>query len=70
LGTNFFVQHRIISAVKGVQFVSGRMSYIILRGRWHNIIVLNVHAPYEEESDDSKDSFYKELEQAFDHLPK
>jgi len=33
-----------------------------LRGRWCNIIVLNVHAPREEKSDDSKDSFYVELE--------
>jgi len=70
LGTNFFVQHRIISAVKGVQFISDRMSYIILRGCWCYIIVLNMHAPSEEKSDDSKDSFYKELEQVFDHFPK
>ena len=41
------------------------MSYIVLRGRWRNIIFLNVHAPSEEKSDDSKDSFYEELEQVF-----
>jgi hypothetical protein len=29
-----------------------------------------VHAPSEEKSDDSKDSFYEQLEQVFDHLPK
>jgi hypothetical protein len=29
-----------------------------------------VHAPTEEKSDDSKDSFYEELEQVFDHFPK
>ena len=29
-----------------------------------------MHAPSEEKSDDSKDSFYKELEQVFDHFPK
>ena len=44
--------------------------HIVLRGRWCNIIVLNVHAPSEEKSDDSKDSFYEELEQVFDHFPK
>ena len=48
------------------------MSYIVLRGRWCNIIVLNVHVPSEEKSDDSKDSFYQELEQVFFffHFPK
>jgi len=43
---------------------------MVLRGRWRNIIVVNVHAPSEEKSDVSKDSFYEELEQVFDHFPK
>jgi hypothetical protein len=46
LGKSFFVHKRIMSAVKRVEFVSDRMSYIILRSRWCNIIVLNVHAPF------------------------
>ena len=45
------------------------MSYIVLRGRWNNIIVLNAHTPSQEKSDESKDSFYEELEQVFDHFP-
>jgi hypothetical protein len=44
LDTWFFVHKRIISAVKRVEFVSERMSYVILRGHWFHIIVLNVHA--------------------------
>ena len=43
--------------VCSVLCVSNTVSYIVLRGRWCNIIVLNVHAPSEEKSDDSKDSF-------------
>ena len=70
LGTGFFVHQRITSAVKRVEFVSDRMSYIVLRGRWCNTILLNVHAPSEEKSDNSKDSFYEHLVQGFDHFPK
>jgi hypothetical protein len=42
LGTVFFIDKKIISAVKRAEFVSDRMSYIILRGHWCGIIVLNV----------------------------
>jgi exonuclease III len=70
LVTGFYVHQRILPAVKKVDFVSDRMSYIVLRGRWCNIIVLNAHAPTEEKTDDSEDSFYEELEQVFDHFPK
>jgi hypothetical protein len=45
-----------------VWFVSDRRSHIMLRGRWCDIIVLNVHAPAEDKIDDMKDRFYEELE--------
>jgi len=48
LGTGFFVHHRTVSAVQRVAFVSDRMSYIVLRGRCSNFIVLYVHATIEE----------------------
>ena len=70
LRTGFFVHRRKVSAVKRVEFVSDRLSYIVLGGRWRNIIVVNVHAPSEEKGDESKDSFYEELEQVFDQFPK
>jgi hypothetical protein len=42
------------------------MSYILLRDRWCDFIVLNVHAPREDKIDDMKDRFYEELENVFD----
>jgi exonuclease III len=68
LETCFFVHKRIISAVKRVEFVSDRMSYITLRGHWCDIIVLNVLAPTEDKCDDTKDSFYEELEGVFNQF--
>jgi hypothetical protein len=45
------------------------MSYIILRGRWCDI-VLNVCAPTEDKIDDIKDRLYEDLEHVFDKFPK
>jgi len=50
----FFVHRRIVPAVKRVEFVSDRLSCIVLKGRWHNIIVVNVHTPSEEICDESR----------------
>jgi hypothetical protein len=63
------VHKRIISAVKRVELVNDRMSYIILRGCWRHIIVLRVHAPTEDRIDDVKDSFYEALEYVFNKVP-
>jgi exonuclease III len=65
-----FVHKRIISTVKKVEFVSDRMSYITLRGRWSHIIVMKVHAPTGNKTDDVKDSFYKKMECVHDKFPK
>jgi hypothetical protein len=70
MGTGFFIHHRIISTVRAVDFISERMSYKVLRGRWFNSIVLNVHAPIEEKSEDSKGSVYEILKQVFNRFPK
>jgi hypothetical protein len=58
-----------LSAFKRVEFVNDRMSYIILRGCWCHIIVLNVHVPTEDKIVDVKDGFYEELERVFEVFP-
>ncbi|PNF40783.1 hypothetical protein B7P43_G16926 [Cryptotermes secundus] len=60
LGTGFFVHKRILTAVKN----------IILKYRWCDIIIMNVHAPTEDKIDDIKDMFYEELEHVFDNFLK
>jgi hypothetical protein len=62
-----FTHQSTVPAVKKVEFVSDSMSYIVLRSRWCNIIVLNVHVATEEKNNNSKDSFYEELEHMFNH---
>jgi hypothetical protein len=63
---DFCAYKGITSAAKRVHFVSDRMSYIILRGRWCHIIVLNVHVPTEYKTNDVKDSFSKTMKRVFD----
>jgi hypothetical protein len=70
LRTGFFMHNRIISALKCVEFVSDRMSYITLNDHWCDIIVLNVHAPTDDKHDVIKDRFYEELEQVFEQFPR
>ena len=62
MGRGFFLNHRRVSAVQRAEFVSDRMSYTVLRGRWCIIIVLNVQTTSEENSDDSIDGYFEELE--------
>jgi hypothetical protein len=54
LGAGFFVHKRIIPAVKRTEFINDRISHIILRERWCDIIVLNVHVPTEDRIDDMR----------------
>jgi hypothetical protein len=39
LETGIFVHKRIASTFRRVEFINDRMSYIILRGGWCNVIV-------------------------------
>jgi hypothetical protein len=45
------------------------MLYIILRGHWCDIFP-NVHAPTKYKSEDTKESFYEELECVCNPFPK
>jgi hypothetical protein len=49
-----------------VEFFSDCISCITVKGRWCDIIILNAHAPSEDNDDDIKDSFYEEIEQLFE----
>jgi hypothetical protein len=56
--------------VRKVEFVSDRMLYTISRGHWCYIIILKVHVPCEDKSNDIQDNFYEELGWVFDQFPK
>ena len=68
--TGFFIHKRIQPAVKKVEFISDMLSYLILRGRWCDIIIINVLPPTEYKEDLIKCSFCKKLGQTFDQFPR
>jgi hypothetical protein len=47
-------------------FISGRISYIILRGRWFTIIFLNAQVTSEDKTHDLNDNLYGETGRALD----
>jgi hypothetical protein len=55
--------------VKIEQFVSDRMSYLVLRDGWCDIVV-GMHGATKDISTDSKDSFCEELEQVIEQFVK
>jgi hypothetical protein len=61
-GTGVFVHKTILSAVQRIEFISERMSYVILRGHCFHVIVLNVLTPTEYMIDNVKDCICGELD--------
>ena len=41
---NGFFLHKLVSALKRVEYVTNRVQYIVLRGHRYNIVVFNIHA--------------------------
>jgi hypothetical protein len=54
LGTGFLYIRELYQQLRGLSSLV--IGYIILRGRWFHIILLNVHAPTEDKTDDVNDS--------------
>ena len=41
-----------------------------MKGKYHNITIINIHAPTEEKDEDTKERFYAELQQIQEKVPK
>jgi hypothetical protein len=58
----------ITESVKWLEFIDDWIRCTTPRNSWCHIIVLNLHAPTENKSDDTKDNFYEELECVENHF--
>jgi hypothetical protein len=68
-GNGFFIHLGIRSAFRRIEFICDRMSYITLRYGC-DIVILNMHAPVEDKSNDLKNSFFEEVDCVFDQFLK
>jgi len=52
-----------------VEYVRGRILYVVLKGGWCTIIILNLQAPIVDKIFNSKNSSCNELQQIFNYIP-
>lgn len=69
-GTGFLVKKSIITTVKTFQPISDKLCYLTIDIKNTKMTVVNLHAPTEEKEEEQKDTFYEELENVLDKLPR
>jgi len=69
-GTAFIVTGKMKDQVIQFMAVSGRISYIRIKNKPHNLSIINVYAPTEKADIERKQEFYDQLEDTFNKIPK
>jgi len=54
----------------GFEAINERICKLCLKGKYHNITIINIHAPTEEKDEETKERFYAELQQTQEKVPK
>jgi exonuclease III len=70
LGTGFVATKEIVKNIMGFEPINERIRKLRLKGKYHNITIINIHAPTEEKDEDTKERFYAELQQIQEKVPK
>ncbi|KAI5737941.1 hypothetical protein M8J77_000982 [Diaphorina citri] len=65
-GTGFLIKKRFQNSIQDVKFINDRISYLIIRGNFKPIFILNAHAPTEDKDQETKDEFYEALDDTLD----
>jgi endonuclease/exonuclease/phosphatase family metal-dependent hydrolase len=70
LATGFLVKKETVKNIMGFEPINERISKLRLKGKYHNITIINIHAPMEEKDEETKERFYAELQQIQEKVPK
>lgn len=69
LGVGFAVRRHFKNAVIGFTALNERLCSIRVKGQCFNVTLICAHAPTEEADEDSKETFYAQLERLYDMAP-
>jgi exonuclease III len=70
LGTGFMVRKEVEKNIMSFTPISERICTLRLKGKFHNVTLINVHAPTEEKTEEEKDKFYDVLQKTYDSVLK
>jgi len=70
LGTGFLAKKERVKNIMGFEPINERICKLHLKGKYHNITIINIHIPKEEKDEETKERFYAELQQTQEKVPK
>jgi len=69
-GTGFLIQRLTMNKILSFEPISDRMCKLRVKGKFHNLTIINIHAPKEDKEEEIKEQFYEELQRIQDRVPK
>jgi exonuclease III len=70
LVTGFLVRKEVEKNIMSFTPISERICTLRLIGKFHNITLINVHAPTKEKMEEEKDKFYDDIQKIYDSVLK
>jgi len=69
-GTGFLVKKEIEKNILGFEPYNERMCKLRIKGKYHNLSLICVHAPTEDSDNTVKEQFFEDLQRIQDRIPK
>ena len=60
----------MVNKILGFEPISDLICKLRVKGKFYNMILINIYAPTEDKEDEIKEQFYEELQRTQDWLPK
>jgi len=70
LGTGFLARKEVVKNIMGFKPINERMCKLRLKGKYHNITIINIHTPTKKKDEEPKEVIYAELQQIQEKVPK